>query len=94
MIEENRRVERQTEQLARALEALALPEALSLGDDGGIPRIEALSLGDDGGIPRIEALSLGDDGGVSREESVRLRRRRRVRMRELRRAIIDVLRNI
>ena len=80
VIEENRRVERQTEQLARAIESLALPEALSLGDDGG--------------IPRIEALSLGDDGGVSREESVRLRRRRRVRMRELRRAIIDVLRNI
>ena len=58
------RVERQTEELARAL-------AL-----GGVPR------------------ALGDDGGVPREESVRLRGRRRVRMRELRRTIIDVLRNI
>ena len=55
VIEETMRVERQTEELARAI-----------------------------------AL-----GGVPREESVRLRgRRRRVRMRELRRAIIDVLRNI
>jgi hypothetical protein len=67
VIEETMRVERQTEELARAL---------ALGDDGGVPR------------------ALGDDGGVPREESVRLRGRRRVRMRELRRAIIDVLRNI
>ncbi len=68
VIEETMRVERQTEELARAL---------ALGDDGGVPR------------------ALGDDGGVPREESVSLRgRRRRVRMRELRRAIIDVLRNI
>ena len=74
VIEETMRVERQTEELARAL-------AL-----GGVPR----ALGDDGGVPR----ALGDDGGVPREESVRLRGRRRVRMRELRRTIIDVLRNI
>jgi hypothetical protein len=67
VIEDTMRVERQTEELARAL---------ALGDDGGVPR------------------ALGDDGGVPREESVRLRGRRRVRMRELRRAIIDVLRNI